>query len=89
MRRTARAAPGGLVSYVLNRAVVRLRLFAKEADYEAFERVLAEALGCERNCVPPCGNTNYRVRASLSAPVPLSSFLLRLPQQPEQRPIRY
>ena len=30
--------------HVLNRAVARLALFEKDADYEAFERVLAEAL---------------------------------------------
>lgn len=39
MLRTARAAPGGLVFHALNRAVARLPLFEKEADYEAFERV--------------------------------------------------
>jgi putative transposase len=33
-----------LVYHVLNRAVARLALFEKEADYEAFERVLAEAM---------------------------------------------
>jgi REP-associated tyrosine transposase len=43
MPRTARATPGGLVYHVLNRAVARLPLFQKDADYEAFERVLAEA----------------------------------------------
>jgi putative transposase len=32
------------VYHVLNRAVARLPLFEKDADYEAFERVLAEAL---------------------------------------------
>jgi putative transposase len=32
------------VYHVLNRAVARLALFEKEADYAAFERVLAEAL---------------------------------------------
>ena len=37
-------APGGLVYHVLNRAVARLPLFEKDADYQAFERVLAEAL---------------------------------------------
>ena len=39
---TARLAPGGLVYHVLNRAVARLPLFRKEADFEAFERVLLE-----------------------------------------------
>jgi putative transposase len=33
-----------LVYHVLNRAVARLALFEKEADYAAFERVMAEAL---------------------------------------------
>src|SRR5271155_4956132 len=44
MPRQARNAPGGLVYHVLNRAVARLPLFAKDRDYQAFERVLAEAL---------------------------------------------
>src|SRR5438876_1050570 len=42
MPRIARRAPKGLVYHALNRAVARLPLFQKEADYEAFERVLAE-----------------------------------------------
>lgn len=44
MPRRPRICPGGLVYHVLNRAVARLALFEKDADYEAFERVLAEAL---------------------------------------------
>src|SRR5580704_11380632 len=43
MPRTARHAPKGLVYHAMNRAVARLPLFQKEADYEAFERVLGEA----------------------------------------------
>src|SRR5258708_33837254 len=43
MPRSARIAPGGFVYHALNRAVARLPLFEKEADYEAFERVLLEA----------------------------------------------
>ena len=43
MPRTARAAPGGYVYHALNRAVARLPLFEKEADFEAFERVMEEA----------------------------------------------
>jgi putative transposase len=43
MPRTARYAPKGLVYHALNRAVARLPLFQKEADYEAFERVVQEA----------------------------------------------
>jgi putative transposase len=44
MPRTARVAPGGLIDHALNRAVARLPLFEKDADYAAFERVLEEAL---------------------------------------------
>jgi putative transposase len=44
MPRRPRNAPGGLVYHALNRAVARLPLFEKPADYEAFERVLALAL---------------------------------------------
>lgn len=43
MPRTARRAPKGLVYHALNRAVARLPLFSKQADYQAFEAVLAEA----------------------------------------------
>ena len=44
MPRQARVAPGGIVYHALNRAVARLPLFQNEGDYEAFERVLIEAL---------------------------------------------
>ena len=44
MPRTARYAPGGLVYHALNRAVARLPLFQKDGDFDAFERILAEAL---------------------------------------------
>jgi putative transposase len=43
MPRIARRAPKDLIYHALNRAVARLPLFSKEADYRAFERVLAEA----------------------------------------------
>ena len=43
MPRQARYAPGGSVYHVLNRAVARLPLLEKDGDYEAFERVLAQA----------------------------------------------
>ena len=39
-----RHAKGGYVYHVLNRAAGRATLFAKATDYEAFVRVLAEAL---------------------------------------------
>ena len=43
MPRQARVTPGGLVYHVLNRTVAGLPLFRKEADYEAFERIMVEA----------------------------------------------
>ena len=43
MPRHPRVAPGGYAYHVLNRAVARLPLFRKEADFDAFERVLEEA----------------------------------------------
>ena len=45
MPRIARAAEAGLIYHVLNRGNGRLRLFHKDADYAAFEQVLAEGLG--------------------------------------------
>ena len=44
MPRTARIAPGGMVFHVLNRGVGRMRLFLNEADFEAFERIIAKTL---------------------------------------------
>jgi REP element-mobilizing transposase RayT len=44
MSRGRRQAPGGQVYHVLNRAVARLPLFEKPADYDAFVRMLAECL---------------------------------------------
>jgi putative transposase len=43
MPRTARRTPGGIAYHVLNRANGRLRLFKKDEDFLAFERVLLEA----------------------------------------------
>ena len=43
MPRVARAAPGGSVFHVLNRANGRLTLFRKDEDYLAFDRLLLEA----------------------------------------------
>jgi putative transposase len=43
MARPLRTAPGGLVYHVLNRANARRKIFDKDEDYVAFERVLAEA----------------------------------------------
>jgi len=44
MPRTARAIQAGLVYHVLNRGNGRMLLFHKDADFAAFERVLAEGL---------------------------------------------
>ena len=44
MPRTARAIEAGLIYHVLNRGNARMKLFHKDADFEAFERVLGEGL---------------------------------------------
>jgi putative transposase len=44
MSRKPRNTPGGFVYHALNRATARLKLFRKPADYDAFLRVLDEAL---------------------------------------------
>jgi putative transposase len=44
MPRRARQAIAGYVYHVLNRAVGRMDLFRRDADYQAFERVLTEAI---------------------------------------------
>jgi putative transposase len=46
MPRTARSIEGGMIYHVLNRGNGRMRLFRKDEDYDAFERVLSEALPC-------------------------------------------
>src|SRR5947199_5993891 len=57
MPSASRNAPGGQVYHVLNRAVGRMHLFAKEADFDAFRRVLAKArrrhpIGILASCLP-------------------------------------
>ena len=44
MPRRARSLVGGYAYHILNRSNARLTLFRKQGDYEAFERVLEEAL---------------------------------------------
>ena len=44
MGRPLRITAGGLVYHVLNRANARMRIFDKGQDYEAFERILDEAV---------------------------------------------
>lgn len=43
MGRPQRAALGGFVYHVLNRANARRTIFRHDSDYEAFETVLVEA----------------------------------------------
>jgi hypothetical protein len=40
MPRRPRVAPGGLVYHVLNRAVGRMVMFRRDADFEAFGRIM-------------------------------------------------
>lgn len=42
MPRAARKAPGGQVYHVLNRSVGKMHLFGRDADFEAFQRVMIE-----------------------------------------------
>jgi putative transposase len=42
MARRTRCPDAGVVFHVLNRAVGRATIFEKDADYAAFEKVLAE-----------------------------------------------
>ncbi|MEZ6060538.1 MAG: transposase [Planctomycetaceae bacterium] len=44
MGRPKRAADGGLIYHVLNRANARMTIFEKDEDYQAFEQVLEEAV---------------------------------------------
>lgn len=44
MPRTARAIEAGLIYHAINRGNGRMRLFHKDEDYAAFERVLAQGL---------------------------------------------
>lgn len=44
MGRPKRTQAGGLVYHVLNRANARMKIFGKDEDYEAFERVLVAAV---------------------------------------------
>src|SRR4051812_38924656 len=48
MARPPRAAEGGLIYHALNRANARLDIFADDDDYDAFARVLTEAVARHR-----------------------------------------
>jgi putative transposase len=58
MGRPKRADNAGLIYHVLNRANARMTIFEKDGDYQAFERILEEAVQRERTrllayCVMP------------------------------------
>jgi putative transposase len=60
MPRTARVAPGGMIFHVLNRGVGRMRLFLRDADFEAFERIMAKTLeSCPMRIVSYCLMPNH------------------------------
>ena len=67
MPRKARNAPAGFVYHALNRAVARLPLFQKDGDFEAFERVLAEALEEHPTRGKQRGRSSIYVAASVVA----------------------
>jgi putative transposase len=54
MGRALRAAEGGWVYHVLNRANGRLPLFEADGDYQAFQRILSEALAYQPTRVLAC-----------------------------------
>lgn len=53
MGRPQRAAEGGLIYHVWNRANARMTIFEKEGDYEAFERVIVDAQERSDRCLLP------------------------------------
>src|SRR5487761_1246612 len=60
MPRNARVVPGGMLFHVLNRGVGRMRLFLKEADFEAFERNVEKTLEtCPMRIVAYCLMSNH------------------------------
>jgi putative transposase len=60
MGRPHRAAEGGYVYHVLNRANARMTIFADDGDYEAFEKVLAEAVErTSTRLLAYCGMPNH------------------------------
>ena len=52
MGRPRRADDGSLIDHVLNRANARMTTFENDGDYEAFERVLEEAVDRTRTWLP-------------------------------------
>ena len=46
MPRSKRISKGNIIYHALNRANGRLRIFKKEGDFLAFEKILAEGIEC-------------------------------------------
>ena len=65
MGRPKRADDGGLSYHVLNRAHPRMTIFEKDGDYEAFERVLQEAVDRTRTRLLAYCVLAYRCQALL------------------------
>jgi putative transposase len=69
MARKSRFSPGNLAYHVMNRVGTNLELFQDADDYEAFEKVLGEALKREptmrlcANCLMP---NHYRGKVALT-----------------------
>lgn len=60
MGRPKRAADGGLIYHVLNRANARMTIFEKADDFEAFERVLEQAVErCQMRLLAYCLMPNH------------------------------
>jgi putative transposase len=60
MPRTARVAPGGMIFHVLNRGVGRMRLFLRDEDFEAFERIIVKTLETRpMRILPYCLMSNH------------------------------
>src|SRR5271157_1271129 len=69
MGRPRQADDGGLIYHVLNRANARMTIFEKDGDYEAFKRVLEEAVdrtqtGLLACCVMPNADLHRRFFAN-------------------------
>jgi len=78
MGRPYRTALGGYVYHMLNRGNGRLRIFHKDGDYEAFERVLGER---KKRCQDPLILTASRVTARLSGHGKTLSHRLAAPRR--------
>lgn len=72
-------APGGMVFYVVNRGVGRMRLLDDDADYTAFERVIEETLDQEKGTCPLFFSLTLSVGRSPMLALPLWLSILMTP----------